>query len=259
MVFRLIESIGSYAIGLCVGLGQFSLFVTEVIRVACTTRPKYKQLIEQMFHIGVQSFSITVLTGSCVGMVFALQSYVGFARFGGEQFIGLVVALGVIRELGPLMTGLMVTGRAGSAIAAEIATMHVTEQIDALRTLRINIFQYLIVPRIFAGTIIFPFLTLFAMICGVAGGYLICVHVLLLSAEDYINSITTFVEMSDIVGGLVKATFFGFILTLIGTYKGYTTQGGARGVGLATTQSVVTSSIIILISNYFLTKILERL
>ena len=120
-------------------------------------------------------------------------------------------------------------------------------------------FMYLIVPRIFAGTIIFPFLTLFAMICGVAGGYLVCVHVLLLSAEDYVNSIATYVELSDIIGGLIKATVFGFILTLIGTYKGYTTGGGARGVGRATTQSVVTSSIMILISNYFLTKLLERL
>jgi len=259
MIIRLIESIGSYAINVCLYVGNFSLFLFESIRVACTTRPKYSLIIDQMYQIGVKSFSITVLTGSCIGMVFALQSYIGFARFGGEQFIGLVVALGVIRELGPLMTGLMVTGRAGSAIAAEIATMYVTEQIDALRTLRINIFQYLIIPRILAGTIIFPFLTLFAMICGVVGGYLVCVYVLMLSAEDYVNSIATYVELSDIVGGLIKATVFGFILTLMGTYKGYTTGGGARGVGRATTQSVVTSSIMILISNYFLTKLLERL
>jgi len=133
MVLGLIESVGSYAINICLSVGNFSIFVFEAIRVACTTRPKYSLIIEQMHQIGVKSFSITVLTGTFVGMVFALQSYVGFARFGGEQFIGLVVALGVIRELGPLMTGLMVTGRAGSAIAAEIATMQVTEQIDALR------------------------------------------------------------------------------------------------------------------------------
>ncbi len=259
MIIRLIQSIGSYAIDMCAGLGKFSLFIIETVRVVCTTRPKYTQIIDQMYRIGVQSFSITALTGSFAGMVFALQSYVGFSRFGGEQFIGLVVALGIIRELGPVMTGLMVTGRAGSAIAAEIATMHVTEQIDALRTLRINVFQYLIIPRILAGTIIFPFLTLFAMICGIVGGYLICVHVLSLSAEDYVNSITTYVELSDIIGGLIKATAFGFILTLNGTYKGYTTGGGARGVGIATTQSVVSSSVMILISNYFLTKLLERL
>lgn len=259
VVIRLIEAIGSYVIHVCYCVGSFSLFLIEALRVACTTRPKFHKIFDQMYRIGVQSFSITVLTGSFVGMVFALQSYIGFARFGGEQFIGLVVALGVIRELGPLMTGLMVTGRAGSAIAAEIATMHVTEQIDALRSLRINVFQYLIVPRIVAGTIIFPFLTLFAMICGIVGGYLICVYVLMLSAEDYLNSISTFVELSDITGGLIKATVFGFILTLVGTYKGYNTDQGARGVGLATTQSVVISSIMILISNYFLTKMLERL
>jgi phospholipid/cholesterol/gamma-HCH transport system permease protein len=153
----------------------------------------------------------------------------------------------------------MVTGRAGSAIAAELGTMRITEQIDALRTLRIDTFQYLVVPRIVAATIILPFLTLFAMICGVVGGYLICVYVLELSPEDYINNIKTYVELSDITGGLIKATVFGLILSWVGTYKGFFTEGGARGVGIATTQSVVTSSILIISSNYFLTKLLERL
>ena len=212
-----------------------------------------------MNRIGVESFNIAVLTGTFTGMVFALQSYIGFQRVGGEQFIGAVVALGMIRELGPVLTGLMVTGRAGSAIAAEIGTMEITEQIDALKTLRINIFQYLMVPRIVAGTIILPFLTLFAMIFGIIGGYIVCVHILALSPEDYQSSIRNYVEMSDINGGLIKASVFGFILTIIGCYKGYYTHGGAQGVGTATTQSVVTSSILILIMNYFLTKLLEQL
>lgn len=212
-----------------------------------------------MNRIGVESFNIAVLTGTFTGMVFALQSYIGFQRVGGEQFIGAVVALGMIRELGPVLTGLMVTGRAGSAITAEIGTMEITEQIDALKTLRINIFQYLMVPRIVAGTIILPFLTLFAMIFGIIGGYIVCVHILALSPEDYQSSIRNYVEMSDINGGLIKASVFGFILTLIGCYKGYYTHGGAQGVGIATTRSVVTSSILILIANYFLTKLLEHL
>jgi phospholipid/cholesterol/gamma-HCH transport system permease protein len=253
------ESLGSYAITLCTELGKFTIFVAEVVRVLCTTRPKVRQTVTQMYSIGVQSLSIAVLTGTFAGMVFALQSYVGFSRFGGEQFIGLVVALGIIRELGPVMTGLMVTGRAGSAIAAEIATMRVTEQIDALDTLGINIYQYLIIPRILGGTLIFPFLTLFSMICGIVGGYGISVGVLSLSGEDYITSITSYVEFYDILGGLIKAFVFGFILTLIGTYKGYTTEGGARGVGRATTQSVVTSSVLILIFNYIVTQMLELL
>src|SRR5581483_3301193 len=202
---------------------------------------------------------IVVLTGSFTGMVFALQSYIGFQRVGGEQFIGAVVALGMIRELGPVLTGLMVTGRACSAIAAEIGTMQITEQIDALKTLRVNPFQYLVVPRILGGTIIMPFLTLFSMIFGIVGGYFICTYVLELSPEDYINSIKSYVELADITGGLKKATAFGLILSWVGCYKGYTTSGGARGVGISTTQSVVQSSIMILISNYFLTKMLERM
>lgn len=224
-----------------------------------TTPLKYKKIFESMYRIGVESLTITILTGSFSGMVFALQSYIGFKRVGGEQFIGAVVALGIIRELGPVLTGLMITGRAGSAITAEIGAMKISEQIEALTTLRINVFQYLIAPRILAGTIIFPFLTIFAMIFGVLGGYITCVYVLMLSPEDYINSIKIYTEMSDITGGLIKAATFGFILTWVGTYKGYTTSGGARGVGRATTQSVVTSSIMILVSNYFLTKILELL
>ncbi len=210
-----------------------------------------------MNTIGVESFNIVMLTGGFTGMVLALQSYVGFQRVGGEQFIGSVVALGMVRELGPVLTGLMVTGRAGSAIAAEIGTMSITEQIDALRTLRINVYQYLVVPRIIASTIMLPCLATFSMIFGVLGGYFVCVHILELSPEDYRHSIRAYVELKDILGGLIKSAVFGFILSWVGTYKGYYTSGGARGVGDATTQSVVLSSIMILISNYFLTELLE--
>lgn len=212
-----------------------------------------------MNRIGVESFNIIVLTGAFTGMVLALQSYIGFQRVGGEQFIGAIVALGMIRELGPVLTALMVAGRAGSAITAEIGTMRITEQIDALRTLRINTFQYLVVPRIVASTTILPFLTLFSMIFGILGGYFICVYVLELSPEDYKSSVRNFVEISDIRGGLIKASVFGLILSWVGTYKGFYTRGGARGVGIATTQSVVASSIMILIVNYFLTKLLEQM
>jgi phospholipid/cholesterol/gamma-HCH transport system permease protein len=259
VIIRLVQTIGSYTINTCIGLGSFALFFIETVRVLCTTKPKYCKILESMYRIGVESLTITVLTGLFTGMVFALQSYVGFARVGGEQFIGVIVAMGMIRELGPVLTGLMVTGRAGSAIAAEIGTMNISEQIDALKTLGINVFQYLVVPRVVAGTIIFPFLTIFAMICGIVGGYFICIYVLFLSPEDYVNSIVMYVDMYDIVGGLVKASVFGFILTLVGSYKGYHTTGGARGVGTATMQTVVTGSIMILISNYFLTKLLEQL
>ena len=256
---QLVQSVGNFALHICTRLGAFSLFFMQAIHTLLTSKLKFHKLMVQMSRIGVESFSIIVLTGSFAGMVFALQSYIGFQRVGGEQFIGAVVALGMIRELGPVLTGLMVTGRAGSAIAAEIGTMRITEQIDALTTLRINPFQYLIVPRILGSTIILPFLTTFSMLFGVIGGYFICVHVLELSPEDYISSIKNYVEIADIMGGLKKSAAFGLILAWVGTYKGYNTEGGARGVGLSTTQAVVVSSILILISNYFLTKLLEHM
>ncbi|MDP3889169.1 MAG: ABC transporter permease [bacterium] len=259
VIIPFINFIGRTAIYVCNSLGRFSLFLAQAIRVLVTTKLKVSKCLYQMNRIGVESLNITILTGSFTGMVFALQSYIGFQRVGGEQFIGVVVALGMIRELGPVLTGLMVTGRAGSAIAAEIGTMLITEQIDALRTLRINTFQYLVVPRMIAGTVMLPCLAAFAMLCGIIGGYLICVYVLELSPEEYVNSIKNFVELADIRGGLIKSAAFGLILSWVGTYKGFYTSGGARGVGIATTQSVVMSSIFILISNYFLTKMLERL
>ena len=259
MLIRVIDAIGTFALHICDRLGAFSLFFLKFIRTVLTTKPKVGKLFEQMSRIGVDSFSITVLTGTFTGMVFALQTYIGFQRVGGEQFIGAVVALGLVRELGPVLTGLMVTGRACSAIAAELGTMRITEQIDALRTLRIDTFQYLIVPRILAGTLMLPALAAFAMAFGIMGGYVVCVHVLQLSPEDYSSSIRTYVEFADIRGGLIKACFFGLILAWVGSYKGYNTRGGARGVGISTTQSVVLSSVMILISNYFLTKMLEQL
>ncbi|TET06454.1 ABC transporter permease [Candidatus Dependentiae bacterium] len=259
MVTNIITVIGYYTLGISNKLGRFVVFLGRALRTLFCTHLKIHKTFVEANRIGIESFLIAVLTGSFAGMVFALQSYVGFQRVGGVQFIGAVVAQAMVRELGPVLTGLMVTGRAGSAIAAEIGAMRITEQIDALRTLRINVYQYLIVPRILAGTVIIPCLTAFTMICGIIGGYIICVYVLELSPEDYINSIKTYVEWADIQGGLIKASFFGFILTWVGTYKGFHASGGARGVGNATTQSVVTSSIIILITNYFLTKMLEKL
>jgi phospholipid/cholesterol/gamma-HCH transport system permease protein len=259
VIIRCIDYIGKATLYTCAITGTFTLFLMRAFYIAATTRLKLSKIVVQMNRIGVESFTIIVLTGTFAGMVFALQSYIGFQRVGGEQFIGTVVALGMIRELGPVLTGLMVTGRACSAIAAEIGTMRITEQIDALTTLRINIHQYLVIPRIFAGIIVLPCLTLFSMLFGILGGYVVCVHVLRLSPDDYINSITSYVEMADVRGGLIKGAFFGLILTWVGTYKGLSAQGGARGVGIATTQSVVLSSIMILVANYFLTKILEHL
>jgi phospholipid/cholesterol/gamma-HCH transport system permease protein len=253
MIMRAFDAVGRTAIRVCNGVGDFVLFFVRAVSVLLTTRLKGRQVLDQMEIIGVGSALIVFLTGSFTGLAFALQSYIGFSRVGTEEFIGLVVTLGMARELGPVLTGLMVTGRCGSAMAAEIGSMRITEQIDALTTLRIDPYQYLIVPRMVASTIIMPFLTIFSMICGIIGGYLLCVYVLSLNPESYINVIRERVELSDITGGLIKAAFFGLFFAWVGTYEGFTTTGGAQGLGRSTTRSVVIGSIIILISNYFLT------
>lgn len=258
MILTIAHYVGQQALAICDTFGFFVLFLIKAVRTLFTTKLRVHKLFEQMSHIGVDSFSIIVLTGAFSGAVLALQSYIGFKRFGAEEFIGPVVALSLTRELGPVLTGLMVTGRAGSSIAAELGTMQITEQIDALKTLSINVEQYLIVPRILGSTIILPFLTLFSMFIGIIGGYVISVYALGLNGEQYISGIKTFVELSDITGGLFKAGVFGFILSLVGCYKGFYTTGGAKGVGLATTKSVVLSSILILISNYFLAALLFK-
>jgi len=251
--------VGHTTISFIEHLGVFGLFLANCMHVLLTKKLKIEKIIEQVNSIGVGSLGIIILTGSFAGMVFALQSYIGFQRVGGEQYIGAVVALGMIRELGPVLTALMTIGRAGSAIAAELGSMQITEQIDALKTLRINIFQYLVIPRILASAISLPLLALFSMICGILGGYFICVHILSLNPQDYTTSIKTYVELSDIMGGVIKSMFFGFILGCVSTYKGIFTHGGARGVGISTTQAVVISSISTLAANYMLTKILENL
>lgn len=256
MLIKLLDFIGSSAINVCTTIGSFAIFIFDTMRTLLTTKLKGSKLIYQMEQIGVNSFLISTITGAFAGAVLVIQTYKGFRQFGGQQFIGPVIALSMARELGPVLTGLMVTGRCGSAIAAEIGTMRISEQIDALRSLRINIFQYLLVPRIVGATLILPFLSLFSMIAGVFGGYMISVHVLGLNSELFISGIKEFVELGDILGGLIKAATFGFILSSVGSYQGYFTHGGARGVGIATTQSVVVGSIMIIIANYFLAVVL---
>lgn len=256
MLFATIDLLGLYGLNLCKNLGKFTLFITTVIKTLFTTKLRFKKVLLQIEQIGVNSLLIVILTGSFAGAVLAFQSYSGFKRFGGQDFIGPVVALSMTRELGPVLTGLMVTGRASSAIAAEIGTMQITEQLDALRTMCVNIWQYLMVPRIVATTLILPFLSLFTMFFGTLGGYLVAVKVLHLNGEEYLANIKRYVQFSDIISGLIKSALFGLILSWVGCYKGFYTYGGARGVGLATTKAVVLASIMILIANYFLTALL---
>jgi len=226
--------------------------------MAWTFAPPFRlrNLIKQMEFVGVKSLFIVVLTGVFSGMVLALQSYHGFRKFGGESLMGGIVALSLAREMGPVMTALMVNARAGSAIAAELGTMRVTEQIDALEIMAINPVQYLVVPRIWAGVLMVPLLTAINILVGILGGYFVGVILLHINSGVFINKMTNMVEMADLVQGLVKSVFFGLILTLIGCYKGYNTSGGAEGVGRATTEAVVLSSVSILIGTYVITSLL---
>lgn len=256
MISRLVNSVGIITLKACDNFGLYGQFVWNTFVVMLSTPLKFKKLFVQMECIGVDSFFISVLTGIFAGAVLTLQTYYGFAKFGSENMIGPVVALSLTRELGPVLTGLMVAGRSGSGIAAEIGTMQITEQIDALETLCIDVYQYLMVPRVLAGIIILPFLTMFSMFFGIFGGYAVYAYYFHLNPVEFINGIKDFLERSDITGGLIKSSVYGFILTSIGCYFGYYTRGGAKGVGRSTTQCVVVASILILISNYFLAMLL---
>lgn len=256
MIKNLIVITGSYFLNLFNNLSLFFIFLLHVIKAFFFKKLKVKQVIIQMQHIGVESFTIVFLTGFSSGFALALQSFMGLDKFGGNELIGLLVSLGMTRELAPVLTGIMVTGRAGSAMAAEIGTMKITEQIDALKTLRIDPYHYLIVPRIVATTLSLPLLTVLSTLCGIVGGYIYNTYIVELNSEVYTATIQMHLLISDIIGGMVKAAFFGLILSLVSTYMGFYTTNGAQGVGISTTKSVVAGSILILIANYFLSLIL---
>lgn len=223
-----------------------------------TFRPPYdvKEILRQMVRLGVDSIPVVFLTTMFTGMVLALQTFSGFQRVHAEQFVASVVSLAMLRELSPVLVAIMVTGRVGSSMAAEIGTMRVTEQIDALKALATDPIQYLFVPRVIAGIVMLPFLTLLGDALGIYGGYIVSVKLLQTNPLIYEQNTFNFLHVNDVTSGLIKACFFGLILTLTGCVRGYHTTGGAEGVGRATTNAVVSSSLIILLSDFFLTKML---
>lgn len=235
-------------------VGHMTVFVAQSI-IAVLRPPYYpRHILRQFVDIGYYSLPVVGMTALFTGMVLALQSYSGFSRFNAESAIATVVVLSVTRELAPVLAGLMVAGRIGAAMAAEIGTMKVTEQIDALTTLSTNPFSYLIAPRLLAGTLMLPILVLIADIIGVFGGFLVGVYKLGFNASSYLKQTWDFLEFTDVASGLTKAAVFGFIVALMGCYHGYNSARGAQGVGRATTNAVVASSILILIFNYILTQ-----
>lgn len=220
----------------------------------CIRPPFYlRMILRQMLEIGYFSLPVVGLTAIFTGMVLALQSHTGFARFSAEGAVATVVIISMTRELGPVLAGLMVAGRIGAAMAAEIGTMRVTEQVDALVTLSTNPFKYLVAPRLTAGLLMLPCLVLVADIIGVFGGFLVSTYQLGYNPATYLHNSWENLKAIDVISGLVKAAVFGFIVTLMGCYNGYNSKGGAQGVGQATTNAVVAASILILTTDYVIT------
>ena len=253
---NLLERIGRVFIRLFEETGLWFRMLLRTI--VWTFRPPFESLewLRQMVRVGVDSIPVVFLTTMFTGMVMALQTYNGFHRVHAENFVGSVVALAMLRELSPVLVALMVTGRVGSSMAAEIGTMRVTEQLDALQSLATDPVQYLFVPRVIAGIVMLPLLTILGDALGVGGGYLVGVKLMGANPVVYQQNTYQFLHMNDIWSGLIKSAFFGLILTLTGCVRGYYTSGGAEGVGRATTAAVVSASLIILLTDFFLTKML---
>jgi len=251
----LLQPLGRTFLGGLEAIGRVALFTFRAVLMAA--QPPYypRHILKQMVEIGYYSLPVVGMTAIFTGMVLALQTYTGFSRFNAETAIPNVVVISITRELGPVLAGLMVAGRIGAAMAAELGTMRVTEQIDALTTLSTNPFKYLIAPRLIAGLTMLPVLVAVADVIGVFGGYLVSVYKLGFNPSTYLTNTVEFVEFIDVFSGLVKAGMFGFIVALMGCYHGFNSRGGAQGVGKATTNAVVTASILILISNYIVTEL----
>lgn len=238
---------------------QMGRFVQMTGRVfSWTPRPPYdwRELLRQMVKVGVNSTPVVLLTALFTGMVLALQTFTVLRRFNAESFVGSLVALSMVRELSSVLSGLIVAGRAGSAMGAELGTMRVTEQIDALEVMATDPVHYLVVPRVWATTLMLPLLVALGNAVGIFGGYLVSVVLMGANPVSYVNRTFQYMELNDLVSGLIKAAVFGFLLAVIGCQQGFYTTGGAEGVGRSTTAAVVVASIAILISDFFMTRLL---
>ncbi len=252
-MIRLLRWWGRQALAFVQEAGRMQLFLLE--NLVLFFLPPYRpfNLIRQIFFIGVRSTAIILLTAAFTGMVLGLQGYYTLRKFGAESALGSAVALSLIRELGPVLTALMVTGRAGSAMTAEIGIMRITEQLDALDTMAINPKQYVTMPKIMAGLVAMPLLTGIFDVIGILGGYLVGVVLLGVSSGSYFSGMVQSVESIDVNGGLVKSLVFGLTVSLVACYQGYYTGRGAEGVSQATTQAVVLAAVLILAWDYVLT------
>jgi phospholipid/cholesterol/gamma-HCH transport system permease protein len=250
-----VAAIGRGTLAVVREVGRVSLFAARGA-LAWLSGPFYwRSLLSSALRIGFNSLPVIGLTAIFTGAALALNIYDGSLRFNAETFLPQILGVSIVRELGPVLAALMLSGRSASAMAAELGAMRVSEQIDAMSTLAVDPYKYLIAPRIIATTLMLPFLVLIADIIGIYGGYLVAVHLLDFAGPVYIRNIADFLTNEDIFNGLIKAGVFGFIISVMGCYYGYVSRGGAQGVGAATRSAVVASAVLILASNYVMTSL----
>lgn len=255
MLVKFLELIGGFIIRRCEDFGRIVLLYLETLK-QLRHRPRIRHILAQMSHLGADSLLIVSLTLLFTGVVFTLQTAHEFIRFGAQSTVGGVIAIAIGRELGPVLVGVVCAGRVGAAITAEISTMKVTEQIDALRVMAVSPVDYLIVPRMLACMAVVPVLTVYGDVIGIFGGWAVAVYYSGISSHVFMNSIQTFADTYDLTGGLIKAAFFGNVIAVLGCYYGLNCPNGAEGVGKATTKTVVSSIIVIFILNALLTFII---
>lgn len=250
---RFFRRFGRVSLSVVQQAGGMTLFLLEGLGLALVPPFRFRRLLQELYFIGVRSIPIVLLTAAFAGMVLALQGYYTLRQYGSEGALGSAVALSLIREMGPVLTGIMVSARAGSAVTAEIGIMRITEQLDALDTMAVNPMQYVVMPKLLAGLIAVPLLTAMFDVMGILGGYLVGVVLLGISSGSYFSSMVQSVVPLDINGGLVKSVIFGITVILVACYKGYHTEHGAEGVSKATNQTVVLSAVLVLGWDYLLT------
>ncbi|MBC7497225.1 MAG: ABC transporter permease [Sphingomonadaceae bacterium] len=252
-IVGVLRAIGRFVLGGLASIGRVVLFAGRAVAHAALPPYYPARLIEQIIVIGWFSLPVVGLTALFTGAALAQQIFIGGSRFNAAATVPAVTVIGIVRELGPVLGGLMVAGRVSSAMAAELGTMRVTEQIDALTTLRTDPLRYLIAPRVLAATLVMPFLVLVSNVIGVLGGFVLATTRLGFNAANYLERTMSFLKTDDVVSSLVKAAVFGFIIALMGCYHGFHSNGGAEGVGKATTSAVVSAFILILLSNLIIT------
>ncbi len=253
---NIFRAVGRVTLAFLREIGRLTVFTVDAVTSIVRPPIYWTLLLKQIMRIGYFSLPVVGLTAFFTGGALALQIYIGGNRYGAESFVPQIVVLGITRELGPVIAGLMVAGRVAAAIAAELGTMRVTEQIDALTTLSTNPIKYLVVPRLLAAIISMPFLVAIGDSIGVFGGYVVATESLGFTGSIYLKNTIDFMTFHDVMSGIYKAVVFGFIIALMGCYNGFHSKGGAQGVGTATTNAVVSASILILAANYLLTNLL---